>query len=162
MGSEGLKIPCLKFCGLKEGSEEWREMSKKVKDACESHGCFIMVYDKIPKGLCHHMSLFIKELFDLPEETKRKHTSPKPYNGYNSDSPVYQCFGLEDASLLQTSQAFTNLMWPQGNPTFWYNISRFNLFLLRFIECSVYLKSSVKLPFSCNFLEKLKKMDKSC
>ncbi|KAK7377269.1 hypothetical protein VNO80_02691 [Phaseolus coccineus] len=125
MGSEGLRIPCLEFSGvewgLKEGSEEWREMSKKVRDACESHGCFIMVYDKVPKGLRDDMFLCMKELFDLPEETKRKHRSSKPYRSYNCESqvtPLCQSFGIDDAPLPQTSQAFTNLMWPQGNPTF--------------------------------------------
>jgi len=129
MGSEGLRIPCLEFSGvelgLKEGSEEWRKMSKKVRDACESHGCFLMVYDKVPKGLRDQMFLCMKELFDLPEETKRKHRSPKPYRGYNCDCPVIplsQSFGIDDAPLPQTSQAFTDLMFPQGNPTFWYTI----------------------------------------
>ena len=29
-------------------------------------------------------------------------------------------FGIDDIVLGDTSLAFTNLMWPQGNPTFWY------------------------------------------
>ncbi|KAL9330903.1 hypothetical protein ACSQ67_000513 [Phaseolus vulgaris] len=126
MTSEGLRIPCLEFSGvelgMKEGSEEWREMSKKVRDACESHGCFIMVYDdKVSKGLRDDMFLCMKEVFDLPEETKKKYISSKPYRGYNSECPfipLSQSFGIDDAPLPQTSQAFTNLMWPQGNPTF--------------------------------------------
>ncbi|ESW33247.1 hypothetical protein PHAVU_001G054900 [Phaseolus vulgaris] len=121
---QGLRIPCLDFSGvelgMKEGSEEWREMSKKVRDACESHGCFIMVYDKVSKGLHDDMFLCMKEVFDLPEETKRKYSSTKPYRGYICEYPVFpsQSFGIDDAPLPQTSQAFTNLMWPQGNPTF--------------------------------------------
>ncbi|CAJ1972130.1 unnamed protein product [Sphenostylis stenocarpa] len=122
MGCESLMIPCLKLSGLEEGSEEWREMSKKVRDGCESHGCFVMVYDnKVPKGLREDMFACIKELFDLPEETKRKETSKKPYRGYNCGCPVIplsQSFGIDDAPLPQTALAFTNLMWPQGNPHF--------------------------------------------
>ncbi|XP_027333707.1 probable 2-oxoglutarate-dependent dioxygenase AOP1 [Abrus precatorius] len=126
MGSESDDIvPCLDFSmdvlGLEEGSEDWKKMSKKVREACESHGCFLLVHDKIPQSLRDNMFIAIKDLFDLPEETKRKHTSPKPYRSYNCDSPIIplsQSFGIDDAPLLDNAQAFTNLMWPQGNPSF--------------------------------------------
>lgn len=129
--SESLMIPCLEFSGdeleFKEGSEGWKEMCKRVKEACENHGCFLLIYDRVlNKGLRDDMFLCIKELFDLPEETKRKHTSLKPYRSYSCDCPVVplcQSFGIDDAPLPKTAHAFTSLMWPQGNPTFWYLIS---------------------------------------
>ncbi|KAG4954017.1 putative 2-oxoglutarate-dependent dioxygenase AOP1.2 [Glycine soja] len=124
--SESLMIPCLEFSGdeleFKEGSEGWKEMCKRVKEACENHGCFLLIYDRVlNKGLRDDMFLCIKELFDLPEETKRKHTSLKPYRSYSCDCPVVplcQSFGIDDAPLPKTAHAFTSLMWPQGNPTF--------------------------------------------
>ncbi|KAK7320713.1 hypothetical protein VNO77_30437 [Canavalia gladiata] len=118
-------IPCVEISreklGLEEGSEEWKKMSKRVKEACENHGCFFLIYDEIPKVQCEDMYMALKALFDLPQETKKKHTSPKPYRGYNSDCPIIplcQSFGIDNAPLSNTVEAFTDLMWPQGNPTF--------------------------------------------
>ncbi|KAK2399053.1 putative 2-oxoglutarate-dependent dioxygenase AOP1 [Trifolium repens] len=67
------------------------------------------------------MLMGMKDLFELPEEIKRKHKSDVPYSSYNGDSPTIplcQTFGIHDAPLEDNSLAFTNLMWPQGNPTF--------------------------------------------
>lgn len=143
MGSSSeseMMIPILDFSSdelvLEEGSEGWKKMSKKVREACESHGCFILMCDKIPKGLCEEMLMGMKALFDLPEETKRKHTSPKPYRSYNGDCPIIplcQSFGIDDAPLGDTAHAFTNLMWPQGNPSFWYISFLISSFIIIYI-----------------------------
>ncbi|CAL5206368.1 unnamed protein product [Lathyrus oleraceus] len=126
MGSENEMIPCLDFSGVgddDEGSEEWEKMSKKVREALESYGCFILVYDKnkIPKSLCENMLLGMKELFDLPEEIKKKHISTRPYSSYKGDCPKFpltQTLGIDDVFVEDNALAFTNLMWSQGNPTF--------------------------------------------
>jgi len=146
MGSESEMIPCLDFSmydlGVvdQEESEEWKKMSKKVREACESHGCFIVMYDKnkIPKSLCENMFMGMKDLFDLPEEIKRKHISSTPFSSYNSDDPkipLSQTFGIDDASHGDNAMAFTNLMWSQGNPTFWYYFfsSSYLSFIILFI-----------------------------
>ncbi|KAL2346794.1 hypothetical protein Fmac_000794 [Flemingia macrophylla] len=116
-------IPCFGFCkGLEEGSEEWKKMSKKVREACESHGCFLLMCDEIiPKGLNEELLKQMEALFDLPEETKKKHISPKAYSGYNGKDPVIplcESFGVDDVHLSDSAQTFTNVMWPQGNPSF--------------------------------------------
>ncbi|KAK7410290.1 hypothetical protein VNO78_00965 [Psophocarpus tetragonolobus] len=129
MKSENMKIPCFDFSeggvALEEGSEEWKERSKKVREACEMHGCFLLMCDDgiVPKGVHEELFNHMKQLFDLPEETKKQHINPKPYRGYNGndDSPIPLCesFGIDDLHLsAATPQAFTNLMWPQGNPHF--------------------------------------------
>jgi len=126
--SKDMMIPCFDFCkggiGLEEGSEEWKEMSKNVKEACETHGCFLLMCDEIiPKSVREEMFNNMKALFDLPEETKQKHMSSKPYrsyNGKNSVIPLCESFGIDDLLLSDTAEAFTNLMWPQGNSSFWY------------------------------------------
>lgn len=128
MGSESEMIPCLDFSGVgddDEGSEEWEKMSKKVREALESYGCFILMNDKnkIPKSLCENMLLGMKELFDLPEEIKKKHISTRPYSSYKGDCPTFpltQTLGIDDVFVEDNALAFTNLMWSQGNPTFWY------------------------------------------
>ncbi|KAL2318316.1 hypothetical protein Fmac_032192 [Flemingia macrophylla] len=115
MGSDSEKIPCLQFSGdFKEGSEEWKKMSKKVREVCERHGCFMLINDMVlPKGLRDDMIVCMKELFDLPEETKRKHVSPKPYRSYNCDCSLVtmcQSFGIDDAPFSPSVHAFSNLI----------------------------------------------------
>ncbi|XP_047177097.1 2-oxoglutarate-dependent dioxygenase AOP3-like [Vigna umbellata] len=117
---EVMVLPCFNFCKggetLEEGSEEWKEMSMKVREACESYGCFIMKYDEMStKGAREVIFQSMKPLFDLPEETKRQHISPKPFNTYNRknfENLNYESFGIDAAKI----ENFTNLMWPQGNP----------------------------------------------
>nr|KYP39565.1 Flavonol synthase/flavanone 3-hydroxylase [Cajanus cajan] len=124
--SEIVMIPCFDFCkggvALEEGGEEWREMSKKVIEALESHGCFLLTCDEmIPKNVSEEFFNQMEALFDLPEETKKKHTSSKPYSSYNGKSPVIplcESFGIDEVPLSDAAETFTNLMWPQGNPSF--------------------------------------------
>ncbi|KEH25847.1 putative non-heme dioxygenase domain, isopenicillin N synthase [Medicago truncatula] len=128
MGSDSEMIPCLDFSmydlGVvdQEGSEEWKKMSKKVREACESHGCFFLMCDK-NKFPFENMLMGMKDLFDLPEEIKRKYTSSTPFSSYSSEDPktsLAQTFGIGNAPFGDNAQTFTNLMWPQGNPIFWY------------------------------------------
>ncbi|XP_043702258.1 probable 2-oxoglutarate-dependent dioxygenase AOP1 isoform X2 [Telopea speciosissima] len=106
----------------KQGStEEWKELCGKVREACEEYGCFMVGYDGIPTELPEEMFMAMKDLFELPLETKQKNTSPLPYRGYIGNSevvPLFESLGLDDAHCLDSAQAFTQLMWPQGNPTF--------------------------------------------
>ncbi|KAL5144964.1 putative 2-oxoglutarate-dependent dioxygenase AOP1.2 [Glycine soja] len=112
---EIMMIPCFDFGkALEEGSEEWKEMSKKVREACESHGCFLLVCDEmIPKGVREEFFSNMEALFDLPEERKMKHISPKPYSSYSGKSPVIplsETFGIDDVPLSASAEAFTNLI----------------------------------------------------
>ncbi|KAJ7966118.1 2-oxoglutarate-dependent dioxygenase [Quillaja saponaria] len=111
------EIPCLNFDLEEEG---WKGMVSKVRDACETYGCLFVMYDITPKDLHEEMLVALKNLFDLPEETKQKHISSKPYSSYQGKCPIVplsESFGLYDAAQLpDATQAFTNLMWPQGNP----------------------------------------------
>ncbi|XP_020202974.1 probable 2-oxoglutarate-dependent dioxygenase AOP1 [Cajanus cajan] len=124
--SEIMTIPCFDFSKgtIEEGSEEWKEMSKKVIEALESHGCFLLTCDElIPKGVSEELFNGMKTLFDVPEETKQKHMSPKPYRGYNDNGknniiPLMETFGIDEVPLSDSAQAFTSLMWPQGNQFF--------------------------------------------
>ncbi|KAJ8773518.1 hypothetical protein K2173_005764 [Erythroxylum novogranatense] len=118
------EIPVLEFpVGIEHGSmnELRREVCRKVREACESHGCFILMSDKIPQSLRKEMFGGMKALFDLPDETKNRYVNPRPYRSYLgkcSVVPFHQSFGVDDAHRLEAAQAFTNLIWPQGNPSF--------------------------------------------
>ncbi|CAK8568680.1 unnamed protein product [Lathyrus sativus] len=107
---------------LEEGSEGWKKMSKKVREAFENHGAFLLRWDEISNELHEEMFRGMKSLFELPEETKLKFSSPKTYRGYTSKNhviPHCQSFGIEDAFQPNRTQNFTNLMWSEGNPIFW-------------------------------------------
>lgn len=120
------QIPLLDFSmeplGLEVGSESWRELCTKVREACETHGCFLLTYEKIPENLREDMFMGIKSLFDLPQETKTKYVNPKPYRSYagkNQLVPFYESLGLDEPQKLAAVEAFTHLMWPEGNTSFW-------------------------------------------
>ncbi|CAK7353496.1 unnamed protein product [Dovyalis caffra] len=126
MAAAKVEIPFLDFSakaltGLEVKSEKWKELCNQVREACETHGVFFLVYDKIPTSLREEMFGAMKALFDLPEETKNKHVTTKPYGSYSGKCPVipfHESFGVDDAPTLDASQAFTTLMWPEGNPSF--------------------------------------------
>ncbi|XP_058780981.1 probable 2-oxoglutarate-dependent dioxygenase AOP1 [Vicia villosa] len=104
---------------LEEGSQGWKEMSKKVIETFESHGVFLLRCDEIPNKLQKEMFTCMKSLFELPEETKLKFSDSRLARGSKiSFIPHSQSFGIEDAFKLETTQNFTNRMWPEGNPTF--------------------------------------------
>ncbi|XP_071724161.1 probable 2-oxoglutarate-dependent dioxygenase AOP1 [Rutidosis leptorrhynchoides] len=115
-------VPILDFSSFDDDDELSREnVVRKVREACERHGCFIILYDKISKELREDMFVAMKSLFDLPEEIKNKYQSPKPYRSYSGKCPIiplHESFGIDDAPRLTSAQAFTTLMWPQGNPSF--------------------------------------------
>ncbi|OIV96505.1 hypothetical protein TanjilG_07897 [Lupinus angustifolius] len=123
MGESEIMIPCFDFrrvdgFGIEEGGEAWREMGDKVREACENHGCFLIISDEISSVLRDQMFMGMKTLFNLPQEIKQKHTSSRPYRSYNGKSPItpfFESFGIDDAPLPNIAQEFTNLMWPHGN-----------------------------------------------
>ena len=121
--AEKTEIPCIALSGdelkLDRNSEEWKGVTKKVREACEEYGCFLVEYGKFPLELQEELFKTTKEIFDLPEETKLKYTKPTPRQGYigsNRFSPLYESFGVYGEDEVQF---FEKLMWPQGKPGFW-------------------------------------------
>lgn len=122
------KIPVFDLSGedlddRKRGNiESWKVLCSKVRKACETHGCFLLMYNNIPTSLREDMVAAMKTLFDLPEETKTKYQNPKPFRSYQGKCPIvplHESFGIDDATKLEAAREFTHLMWPQGNPAFW-------------------------------------------
>ncbi|KAI7991867.1 2-oxoglutarate-dependent dioxygenase AOP2 [Camellia lanceoleosa] len=83
---------------LDRQSEEWKVMIRKVKEACEAYGCFMLGYENIPLELQQLLFKNTAEMFDLPVETKLQYKKLCPKDrGYvlsNPFIPLYECFGI--------------------------------------------------------------------
>lgn len=107
---------------LKPGTTSWSLACNDIKHALENHGCFIALYDKIPSDLNKSIFHAADELFDLPTETKIQNINEKPYHGYVGQIPfvpLHEGLGIDYATTPEGAQSFTNLMWPNGNKSFW-------------------------------------------
>ncbi|KAK1264635.1 hypothetical protein QJS04_geneDACA023913 [Acorus gramineus] len=126
MGSETpTQIPVFDFTSdtqtLKPGTDAWNNMSRDVCAALARFGCFQVAYDGVPARLREDMFEAMERVFDLPDETKRRNTSDKPYFGYNGRNemvPMYESLGAEETSEIEKAKAFTQLLWPEGNDKF--------------------------------------------
>ncbi|CAI0446959.1 unnamed protein product [Linum tenue] len=130
MGSETaaaaapLKIPLIDFsetAPLKQDSLEWDSLRSQVREAVEEYGCFEASFDGIPADSLSAVFKSVKELFDLPLETKLKNTSKIPLHGYVGQwpsLPLYESMGIEDADVLQKVEGSTKALWSNGNPAF--------------------------------------------
>lgn len=129
--------------GMERESEAWKALTRKVREACERYGCFLVEnYEKIPIELHEELFETTKEMFDLPLEKKLQYTKPHPieggYIGNHPLVPLYESFGIYGDDQVQ---AFQNLMGPEhGKPGFCEflkcvnaKIFELNLLLLRMI-----------------------------
>ncbi|KAJ7951843.1 2-oxoglutarate-dependent dioxygenase [Quillaja saponaria] len=125
MGSEGhLKLPVLDFTkeDLKPGTSSWLFACKNVRQALEDHGCFVIEYNKASDELQDGVFGALKELFDLPTETKMKNKYEgqplKGYVGQHPKLPLHESLGIYEGTTLEGIQNFANQMWPIGNDQF--------------------------------------------
>lgn len=124
MGSETIKLPNIDFSNedLKPGSLVWNQVKNQVHKALVNYGCFEASFDKIPIHLRKSIFESLKELFDLPLQTKIRNISTKPFHGYVGQYPavpLYESMGIDDANIPDKAESFTRILWPEGNPTFW-------------------------------------------
>ncbi|CAK7356621.1 unnamed protein product [Dovyalis caffra] len=114
---------------LNPGTSEWDSVKSQVWKAISEYGCFKASFDKIPLHLEKSFLDKLKELFDLPLQTKTQYVSEIPFNCYLGQSPparLCESFGIEDPSIFKNCNNFTNVLWPQGNPNFSKNIHFFS------------------------------------
>lgn len=120
-----LALPAIDFSelGLSPGTPVWDSVKAQVHEALQQYGCFEASFNKVDLELRNSIIDALKELFDLPLQTKLRNSSKKPFHGYVGQYPMvplYESMGIEDPTILDKAQSFTNLLWPEGNPTFWY------------------------------------------
>nr|KJB83288.1 hypothetical protein B456_013G239800 [Gossypium raimondii] len=119
-----IELPTIEFrsSDLKRGTEGWNRLCKRVREACETFGCFDVVYKKISTKIREDAFELLKELVEVPVERKQKNTSPLPYHGWvgpcEQVSVLYEGFGVGDASNYDSVKSFAQLMWPNGHPRF--------------------------------------------
>ncbi|XP_073063885.1 probable 2-oxoglutarate-dependent dioxygenase AOP1 [Primulina eburnea] len=131
MGAETIKLPAISFSQLKQesGTPTRESVKSQVKFALRDFGCFLATFDQIPPNLRNSVIGGLKQLFDLPLQTKLGNRSNIRYRGYSGQHPVmplYESLGIDDALDHGSLEAFTNLMWPEGNPDFCNSILSFS------------------------------------
>ncbi|CAL1358364.1 unnamed protein product [Linum trigynum] len=125
-----LKVPFINLSKqphLKPGTPHWDSLKSQVREAFENYGCFEASFDKASRELRSDVFDSVEELFDLPLPTKQRAVVPdtfhKGYMGQHPIYPFYESFGLDDPTLLESVQNFSNTLWSEGgNPSFSKNI----------------------------------------
>ena len=126
MGSEtSPRLPVIDFSEpeLKPGTPQWSLVKAQVQKALEEYGCFEAFSNKVPLELRKAIIGALEELFDLPQQTKLRNSSKKPYHGYVGQYPhvpLYESMGIDDAPVPESAEHFTNILWPEGNASVWY------------------------------------------
>ncbi|KAK9232137.1 hypothetical protein WN943_022380 [Citrus x changshan-huyou] len=120
-----LKLPVVDFSNkdLKPGTNSWIKACNDVRQALEEFGCFIIEcnHNLISSEFRSEVFGALKNLFDLPTETKMKNKYERPLTGYVGQIPklpLHESMGIDNATSLEAAQSFTKIMWPQGNDSF--------------------------------------------
>lgn len=119
MGSQALlRLPTIDFSEINKhnkGTLVWDSAKTQVFDALQEFGCFEASFNKISPDLRKSVFSSLKQLFDLPLETKVRNFTDRLVNGYIGQAkevPIFESLGIEEP------ESFANLMWPQGNREF--------------------------------------------
>lgn len=126
MDSRNTILPTIDFSSqeLKPGTSTWESVKEEVRTALEEFGCFQAHYDKIPNEIREKVfDTLLPELFDLPFEDKARNQGSRISDGYigsHSGRSSFESFGIEDATLPEKVDSFTDTVWPQGNSNFRY------------------------------------------
>ncbi|MFS7932871.1 putative oxoglutarate/iron-dependent dioxygenase, non-hem dioxygenase domain-containing protein [Helianthus anomalus] len=115
------KIPVINMVDMKQNTGFLASARDEVRHALEEYGCFLVVCDGITEEVNKEIFDSLKNLFDLPTETKVKNTSDKAYHGYVGQIPflpLLESLGIENATSVHGVNSFTNIMWPSGNDSF--------------------------------------------
>lgn len=107
---------------LEPGTQEWELTCRSVREVLESDGCFLVTYNNISGDELEEMFVAMESLFALPVETQRNIERLPGFNatylGQNPFSRLHQALGIVEAHEPDKAQAFTDLMWPDGNDNF--------------------------------------------
>lgn len=125
-----LRLPIIDFSNKSSSSspELWDSTKVQVRKALEEFGCFeALVDDEVRRvEIREEVVGALKEVFDLPLETKKLNVSEKPFHGYLGEhperSPLYESIGIDDPNIVHNVECLSNTLWPQGNEAFRFYI----------------------------------------
>ena len=86
---------------LSPGTNSWFSTCIEVQHALEEYGRFVAVFDEVTLEIHNAIFRTLKELFDLPTETKIQNTSHKPYHGYVGQLPfipLHESLGINNST----------------------------------------------------------------
>ncbi|CAN6696167.1 unnamed protein product [Malus baccata var. baccata] len=133
MGSESqpLVVPVVDLSNenLKPGTDAWLLACRQVQHALEEYSCFEAIYKKDTLETRNSIFSAMKDLCDLPFETKTQETSDKPLHSYFPPSPIFPhdfSTGIESPEIVEGAQKFTSIMWPAGNERFRESVHSFS------------------------------------
>lgn len=124
-----MAIPHINLTGdpntLNPTTQQWNLVSKTMRNALETYGCFLVDYDDISGGLRQQMFASMESLFSLPPDSTKQAVDKLPstitarYNpGQNPDALLDQALGIVNAHDPTTAGTITDLLWPDGNDSF--------------------------------------------
>ncbi|MFS7980742.1 putative oxoglutarate/iron-dependent dioxygenase, non-hem dioxygenase domain-containing protein [Helianthus anomalus] len=132
MGSEApIKLPVIDFSQLKTNYSInlsiWESIKTDVFKALIEYGCF-EASSVVSIDLQESVNIALKQLFDLPTETKLRNTSETAFHGYvrSPKVPLYESMGIGNPFMPENVDNFTDLMWPQDNPKFRESIKTYS------------------------------------
>ncbi|GLT41715.1 hypothetical protein SLA2020_157590 [Shorea laevis] len=114
-----LRLPVIDFS---KQELEWDSVKSQVRPVLEDYGVFEGLIGKVPDlGLREALFGAFEEIFDLPLQTKQRNVLKKGNLGYIGQLPrvpLYESVAIPEAiSVEKVDEGFTNLLWPEGNPT---------------------------------------------
>lgn len=118
-----VKLPVIDFRSqeLKPGSSKWESTKEEVMRALEEFGCFKAHYDKIPAEIRKAVFESSEKFFDQPSEVKTKNAKGGFYSidePYFNSTPHFSSVGVPKQTVPEMAESLTDLMWPQGDPSF--------------------------------------------
>ncbi|XP_054782440.1 probable 2-oxoglutarate-dependent dioxygenase AOP1 [Prosopis cineraria] len=118
-----LKLPIIDFnsLDLECKNPKWDEVKSQVIKALKEYGCFEALFDNVPLDLRKSLFVVLKDLFDLPHETKLRNVYEIPYYGYigkGPRSPLYESIGIDEPNVLEKVESVEKTLWPEGYQSF--------------------------------------------
>jgi hypothetical protein len=110
-----MEIATVDLRGLEHGGPGWEEARDAATASMVAHGFVVIAHDALGPEL--RQALFgraMPEIFALPAEAKERNVYISNDPGLNRES-----VRLSDVTDAGRVREFADLLWPEGNPSFW-------------------------------------------